>query len=491
MDRREKKKTPVSLAQIFGYALGEGAVSITMNGISNFAMLFYTQVLGLSAAYAGIALSITVLWDAVTDPVMGHITDNTRSRFGRRHPYLLWGGLALAISFFFLWVLPGKFSSSSAIFWCVLLINLVVRTAVTIFVVPYTALGFEICPDYVDRSRLQGVRYFINQMVNLVFGAFAWTLFFKDKTASDGSRIDGTLIESNYLTMGIVLSVATFVMIIFCILSTRRHATDSRTLSLEGNSLKAFLRDISAIFKDRMAWYVFGFFGLAQLGMLLTSQVQMFTYVHYMEFSSTEKSFVHGAGMVAFALGALSLSRLVRRFDKKPTGYIGIAISMFGGMALFLLFTIGLVEPRQILTVAGKTIPLATILFGCLQGLWWGGCGILVPLAISMIADISAINQHRTGQLKDGSYSAVFSFFLKAACSAGLLVTGWLVTWAGIVSGAEEQSAEAARNVSVMTFLSGPIIVLMSFFILRKYPVDKAYMENLQIVPTDQTPKNQ
>jgi len=178
--KKQTTNRKVSLAQIFGYALGEGAVSITMNGIANFAMLYYTQVLGLSAAYAGLALSVTTLWDAVTDPVMGHVTDNTRSRFGRRQPYLLWGGVALAVSFFLLWALPEKFSTAAAIFWCVLLINLVVRTAVTVFVVPYTALGFEICPDYENRSRLQGVRYFINQVTNLVFGAFAWSLFFRD-----------------------------------------------------------------------------------------------------------------------------------------------------------------------------------------------------------------------------------------------------------------------------------------------------------------------
>ncbi|MCF7864784.1 MAG: MFS transporter, partial [Kiritimatiellales bacterium] len=345
--------------------------------------------------------------------------------------------------------------------------------------VPYTALGFEICPDYVDRSRLQGVRYFINQVVNLVFGAFAWTLFFKDKTAADGSRIDGTLIQSNYLTMGVVLAVATFVMIVFCILSTRRHVKDSRALPMEGNTLKAFFHDLAAIFKDRIAWYVFGFFGIAQLAMLLVSQIQMFTYVHYMQFTSTEKTCVHGAGMVAFALGSLSLSRLVKRYDKKPAGYIGIAISMLGGLALFAIFSGGLLAPK---TMWG-TIPVATVLFGLCQGMWWGGCGILVPLALSMIADISAINQHRTGLLKDGSYSAVFSFFMKAACSVGLLITGWLVTWAGIVSGSETQTAEAARNISVMTFLSGPIIVLISFFILRKYPIDRAFMENIQAEP--------
>ena len=124
-------------------------------------------------------------------------------------------------------------------------------------------------------------------------------------------------------------------------------------------------------------------------------------------------------------------------------------------------------------------MPLAVVLLALFQALWWGGCGVLVPLATSMIADVSAINQQHTGLLKDGSYSAVFSFFLKASSSLGLLLTGWMISGAGIVSGGEVQTAEAAQNVSVMTFLSGPVVALVSFFILKKYPVDLAYMNKL------------
>lgn len=475
-----KSKPTVTFPKLLGYALGEGSVSITMNGINNFAMLFYTQILGLSAAYAGIALSITTLWDAVTDPVMGHITDNTRSRFGRRHPYMFWGGLSLAVTFFLIWALPTGFSSPAAIFWCVLLLNLVMRTALTVFVVPYTALGFEICPEYVDRARLQGVRYFLNQMVNLVFGAFAWSMFFRDRWSESGQRVDGTLIPANYLVMAAVLSIATFLLIAACIFFTRRYAVDSRSMPMEGSGLTAFFKDIGAIFRDRIALYVFAFFGVSNLAMMLTGQMQMFTYVHYMEFTETGKTFVHGTGMVAFALGSLSLNRLVRRFDKKPAGYIGILISITGGLALFTLFHGGLIEPQQTWELAGWAIPLAVISFALFQGMWWGGCGILVPLATSMIADVSAINKHRTGLLKDGSYSAVFSFFLKASSAVGLLLTGWMVSGAGMIPGGDTQTAEAVSAVAVMTFLSGPIVALVSFIILKKYPIDRAYMEEIE-----------
>ncbi|MGZ0655440.1 MFS transporter [Coraliomargarita sp. W4R53] len=469
---------PAPLLKLLGYVLGEGAVSITMNGIANFAMLYYTLVLGLGPGYAGLALSITLFWDALTDPVMGHLSDNTRSRFGRRHPYMLIGGILLAASFYLLWVLPAQFSTPITIFWCVLLINLVVRTAVTIFVVPYTALGFEMCPEYADRSRLQGIRYCFNMLINLVFGAFAWTLFFKDQTSESGSRVDGTAILDNYLTMGGVLSTATLVLIVLCILATWSSATDNRKQQVSGNSFKAFRNDMMSIFKDKLAWFVFGFFAFAQLGMMLTAQIQMFTYVFYMEFTEVEKTSVHGGGMIAFALGALALSRLNRRFDKKPIGITGIILCVSSGLSLLLVFTTGLLDQQTELVLFGKTLPLSAIVFGLLQSLWWGGCGILVPLAVSMIADVSELNERSSGVLKNGSYAAVFSFCFKAAAGVGMFITGRLVEWSGFISGSEEQTAEAVRNISILTFSSGPIAVLFSLVILWRYPINRAIMED-------------
>lgn len=477
---KSRAAKPASRMRIFGYALGDGAVSITMNGTANFAMLYYTQILGLGAVYAGIALSVSVFWDAITDPVMGHITDNTRTRIGRRIPYMILGGAALALSFFFLWFLPSKFSTQTSIFYCVLTVNLLLRTALTIFVVPYTALGFEMCPEYTDRSKLQGSRYFINQITNLMFGAMAWTLFFNDELAGDGSRIDGTSIADNYLVMGGALAAAILAAIGLCIFSVRHYAIDNRNDTVAGNAVSAFLKDFSSILKDRLAWFVFGFLGLALLGMMLTAQVQMFTYVFYMKFSALEKTFVHGGGMLAFALAALNLPLLVKRIDKKHTAYTGMAMSMLGGIALFVIFTGGLIEPEATFFMAGKSIPLATIVFGVLQALWWGGCGILVPLAQSMIADISEINQRRTNVLKDGGYASVLSFFMKASSSVGLMITGSLLAYAGIVSNAESQTIEASRNISILTFLCGPVIMIFSFLVMRKYPIDHAFMEKLR-----------
>ncbi len=468
----------VSTARILGYALGEGATAITINSISNFAMLYYTQALGLGAGAVGIALSISLFIDALADPLMGHITDNTRTRYGARLPYILWGGIALVLTYYLIWVLPGW--TKSALFICVLGTNLAIRLAMTVFSIPYTALGFEICPEYEDRSRLQGIRVASNQVSNLIFGAMAWSIFFRDRTGPDGVRIDGTSVAGNYLTMGLVLSVCALILVLLCVAATRFAAKDNRGAHLEGNTIGAFWKDLTGILRDRVAWYVFGFFSVAQFAMLFVSQIQMFTYVFYMKLPADAKTMVHGGGMVAFALGALLQSWLTRRMDKKTAGYFGMLVSIAGGLSLFVMFMGGLLKPESSFALGGLAIPVGFIAFALGQALWWGGCGILTPLAMSMVADLSEINFLKTGVMKDGSYGAFFTFILKACISVGLLMTGWVMDWAGIISGAATQTPAAAYNIAVMTFLSGPALIVVSFFILRKYPVDRSYLKNLE-----------
>jgi GPH family glycoside/pentoside/hexuronide:cation symporter len=197
--------TSLPTRDLWGYASGEGVNSVAINGISNFALLFYTQVMGMSPELAGLALFIATFWDAISDPVMGTITDRTNTRFGRRHPYMVVGGVVFSLAFMALWLIPEAFQGEKQLFTYLLVMNLIVKTAFTVFVVPYTALGFEMCASYDDRSRLQGVRYGFNMFVNIVTGGFGWVLFFPDGEAADGTLIDGTKIEANYQTMGIVL----------------------------------------------------------------------------------------------------------------------------------------------------------------------------------------------------------------------------------------------------------------------------------------------
>ena len=480
-------KTP--LRKIYGYAIGDGAVSLSMNGINNFALLYYTQVLGLGASHVGMALSLTIIWDAISDPIMGHVTDSTRSRYGRRHPYLVCGGALLALSFFFLWFVPEGMNEPSTLFWYLLMVNLAVRTAVTVFMVPFVALGFEICTDYDERSKLQGARFIVTQVVNFAGGALAWSLFFQDRIADDGTRIDGTKVMENYMTMNLWLTGAIAVFALLMARFTKGYAVDNRNdAATPRGDVGAFFRDLKEIIADRLGLLVISSKFIIQLGMMVVSQAQMFTYVEYMRFSHTEKTIAHGAGMLCFAGCSLLHAWLVKRFDKKPTAYIGMASGMIGNALLLLVFIGGLMEvdqtwlvPQGVPFLGGWEAPVSVYVFALLQSLWWGGMGVLAPLMLSMIADISEINYVKTGKLRDGSYSAIFSFFLKAATGVGMLFNGWLLERAGYVSGLAQQSPDTLRRLAIITFVAGPIALLPLWPLMKRYPVTRDYIKKVKL----------
>lgn len=475
----EKEKiTP--LRTLFGYAFGEGATALTIWSVAGFGMLFYTQILGMNAALAGLALSITLLWDAVTDPVMGFLSDNTRSRWGRRHPFVLLGGIALVIVYFLIWRVPLLFSSTWLLFTTVLVLNLMLRTVSTVYVVPYAALGFEICTEYADRSRLQGVRLFLAQIINLFSQAGAWAIFFRDRIGEDGSRIDGGLVKGNYMNMSAVLGTAALLLVISCVWSTRRYAADNRHDSVERKDIKDFFQTLRGVFSNRLVWPVLCFFFIAQLGMFLWGILNTFNMIYFMEFSANLKTLVMGLSILAFALASLGLARLVRRFEKKTIGFFGILISAVSELLLFGLFRGGMLTPESSVSIAGTTLPLGIIVFTLFTMAFQAGWGLLVPLTNSMIADVSEVDYRRTGHLRDGSYAAVLSFCIKLSVALGNLVSGGLLAWAGIVSGAETQSSQAVTNISSMAFLCGPVLLVPALLILMRYPVNRAYMQNLQ-----------
>ena len=465
-----------STSDIFNYAVGEGANSVAMNSWGSFGLLYLTLIIGLDPIMAGLAVSISIFWDAITDPLMGHLSDNTRSRWGRRHIYVLIGGLATAAIFLSYWTVPQLLESKMAAFAMVLLLNLLIRTALTVFVVPYTALGFEICPEYDMRAKLQGIRFFLNQIVNFVFGALAWPLFFKDTVnEATGETINGSQIAGNYNAMGITLSMAIVAATLYCCFSTRRFATDNRDHPKGHNDLKAFWKDFSSIFKDRLAIFVFIFTIIAQFSMGLMAQTQMYTYVFFMEFTPWEKTFSHGGGMIAFALVSLNLSKVVHRFDKKKTGLIGMCISMFGGFGLWAVFSTGLMAPGAgPFELFGQPFHASTIVFGILQMCWWGGCGLVIPLSTSMVADVAAINAKKNGtEVRNASYASVFSFSQKASFTITGVLIASMISISGFVSGAGEQTPEAIRNIANLTFLSGPIVLIFAALMLSRYPVTR------------------
>jgi GPH family glycoside/pentoside/hexuronide:cation symporter len=448
-----------------------------MNSLFGFAMLYYTDALGLRHSEAGIAMAVAVFWDAITDPVMGHITDNTQSRYGRRHPYLVLGGIGVIAAYVFLWYVPDVFKSSAqTLFWYLVGINLLQRTAITVFYIPYTALGFEICSDYRGRVKLQGIRSAMNMLANVLGPGLAWSVFF-----SHNEAVRATSVEGNYIRMGMSFAVVSLLCIVFVVILTRKYIRDSRRIETEGNSVKGFLKDMREIVADSYPRYVFFFIVVVTVGVALVSSLQMYLYEHFMRFSGVEKSIAHGGTMVGFGTGSLAASFLTRKLDKKGAVFFGGSVSVACNFILAALFLPGVLTPGQSAKFLSWNIPYAFILFSVFHGLYWLGNGIMFPTATSMMADISEINEIKTGINKDGAYAAVFSFSQKCAISLGVLVSGYSLTLIGFEPGKEVvQNAETVWRLCAVTLLAGPIISLLSLYLVRLYPVNNELLDRLR-----------
>jgi Na+/melibiose symporter-like transporter len=135
----------------WSYAIGNMPFAVKDVAFNSFVVFYYTQVQGLSGSLTGLAMFIALSWDAVTDPFVGSWCDTVRSRWGRRHPLLLVGGVPTAVLCFALFVPPAGLGESGTFLWLVVT-SLLLRTCVTIYFIPYTAMGAELSRDYDERT---------------------------------------------------------------------------------------------------------------------------------------------------------------------------------------------------------------------------------------------------------------------------------------------------------------------------------------------------
>jgi GPH family glycoside/pentoside/hexuronide:cation symporter len=471
-----------SLPQMFVYGLGECANSLVMNGVFGFAMLFFTKALGLDPTWAGFAMAVSIVWEAISEPVMGHLSDNTRSRWGRRHPYMLAGGMLMAVCSYMIWFVPVAFRSSPlSLLGYVIAINLLLRTGLTMFFIPYMALGFEMCSDYQGRTRLQSVRQILNMAANLAGPAMAWSMFFQDH-----GGIRGTTVAENYLHMGTLFAISTVVFVLIVVVFTFHWHEDTRhaARNTKPGWIREFLLDMKGILADPNSRWVFVFVFIVCAGMVLVSSLQIFVYDDYMKFSGREKSIAHGGTMVGMGLGSFISIGLSKKFDKRGAVLLGGLVSVSANLALGLLFVTGLVPLDATWHAGGRTLPLALCLFVPLHAAYWLGNGIMLPVANAMIADVSEIHRLQTNVNKDGGYSSVFSLSMRLAISFSLMASGYCLHLIGFESpkGAEAvaQSPETIWWLGTTTFFLGALICLLSLLAVRKYPITRGLLEELR-----------
>lgn len=409
----------------WSYAIGNMPYAVKDAAFVNFVIFYYTQVQGLSGSLAGLSAFIALSWDAISDPIVGSWSDTVRTRWGRRHPLILLGGIPFALMFLLVFSPPQGLGQFSMFLWLTV-VAVLLRTFLTIYFIPYSAMGAELSTDYDERTVIAKARVTMSWIAGMALPAIAFTVFFESSDISDGR-----LIAENYHAYGVFSALVAAITIVVCVWGTRTmiDRLPQSTSSVSGLSLRRTVDDFKLALTNRNFRMTVGTnlaFGMAS-GVYVTLALYMGTY--FWEFSSDQL-----AGLVVpMALGtvlAFSLvARLGARFDKATLmaacslGIMFNAIWFTGLRLLDLLPENGhpVIYPLQILNTVLGVFTIAG----------------LQMLGISLLADILDEQELNTGLRQEGVFFAASTFVQKATTGVGALVAGVVVDMAGIAAGSQ------------------------------------------------------
>ncbi|NMA72330.1 MAG: MFS transporter [Firmicutes bacterium] len=414
-----RERVPWRTRLIYGSGdlFGGGAYNI----INFYYLIFLTDVAHVRPALAGIIVLASRIWDAVSDPLMGSITDRTRSRFGRRRPYFLAGSVLIFLAFALHWYAPA-FASETARFAYALFSYIFFATVFTLVMVPYSALAAEITLDYHERTRLNSVRLAFSLGAGVAAALVPMPIVRAFPTPQEG-----------YLPMGIIFGLLFAAPWPVIFLHIRERPELQTPLPSQAAAQPAFRR-WTRFFLEPLQVRAFRLLVGMHLTAYLTIDVLSALFAYYATYS------LGRPGMLNLLLGAVVISqilflpvytRLSRRLSKGGAWRVGALVTGAGTAALYL------VPPE---------VP-GWLLYGLAA---WVGAGLsgacMLPWAI--FPDVTDVGELAFGERREGSFSGLMTFFRKVASAVALFIVSisWIfrATWRPNRLGAPPSSSRRA-----------------------------------------------
>lgn len=435
--------TKLSAKTKLGYGIGQMGDSIGFNVFYFFFLFFLTDVIGLSPAIAGSISLIAVVWDAITDPIIGHASDNLRSKHGRRRPFMIVAAVPYAIAMFLLFSdvnLPTNLKNMYFI-----IISMLYWTAYTAFVIPFFALGAEITQDFNERTGLRvWASYFMYFAVMIASSAPPMIVDMTIKAGGD------TI--SGWRNVGIIFAIITLVVIFICWKATKgREIIVPVDENQKKESLfKAYkeifsLKSVKPLALSVLLWSWVSSMQSGGLVYLMTSNLQ-----YGAERQSGVFVFLSISAMVWLPL----INKLSNKFDKKKVYMYSLLVSSINLLAFYF---IGF--PAFFLLL----LEIAIYSFG--NSSYW-------TLYYAMMYDISELDEFVNGDRREGAITAVMAFCQKLGAAVAMWLTGQILAWGQYgVEGADIAVANKAVLLS-NTAIPG-VVGLFCVAAIVAYPLTK------------------
>lgn len=452
---------PVMLA--FGTGnIGHSAIHF---GIYSLLLFFYQQVVGLSGTMTGIALGISVAFDAVSDPIVGGYSDRLKGRFGRRHPMIAISILPVAIFFIALFNPPEGLSELAKFIWLVVFAALV-RMALTLYSIPHLALGAEMAGDYHQRSTLFTFSTIIGGIGGTLSGIGVYWLIFPTTAEFD----PGLLNPDGYSVFAWSAAGILTVSLLICVFGTAREIPHLRKPQVTSQlSPSAVLADMRDVFRDRDFVAIFAGFLLWYLFSFVEAAGAPYMGLHFWGLKTEQLVYTSIVGLLALPLSFLLVPFITRKFDKRTT-LIGAALG-------YIILPNVLICQRLLDVPWYPENGSPWVLINYLIVAFINVCNATIITATysSMCADVADAHELRTGKRREGAIYSTQAFAGKAAGAVGLIIGGAVLDFIEFPTNALQGAVPADVIWSLGLFV-GPatsIFSVLGVLLFLRYQIDK------------------
>ncbi len=430
-------------------------------------MLKYMTSIGIVAAVASTIMMVAKLWDAVSDPLMGYISDNTRSKFGRRKPYMVVGGVLLLIALLLLFAPVNTWGVEGAgLVVYMLVMYLVWNTCSTITQVPYCSLASDISPDFKERNNANTVKLVFNAISSGI--AYVMPLVLIEAYTKDGGMFGIVLNATEFwLILSLVFGTMFGGGLIFAGLKVKERINVPLDKPKEKFNMKSFCSNYSEPYKNKsFRWHIVMYASafmcmdmISGLAVYYATDVWKGAKLLGMDFSSM---FIVAPLMIAAVL-AFPLSRYM--MDKKSKQFafrMGLPFYIVGGIMM------GVMNPSW-------TPAILVPIIAFIMGLGFGGAQMMPWIIFPDTVDVGEL---ATGERNTGSYSGMMTLVRKCAGAFGVGVIGWVLSAASYKEGVGQVQPESAL-LAIRLLMGIAIAVLISIAMIAsfKYKVTNKKLE--------------
>ena len=438
------KDGKLSLGVKMGFGAGDLGGNLFFTAMGFWSLFYLTDIAGLPAAAAGFAILIGKIWDAVTDPLMGFVSDRTRTRFGRRRPYFLFGSVPLFLSMWWFFSAPRFATEAGGVLWAALVLCLL-NTAYTVVNIPYGSLTPELTKDYNERNSLNGFRFSFAVIGTILGAAVVLPVV--------GLAGENTRLGFSYagFLFGLVMALS---------ILTTFFSVREQDRSHEAPLSERFFETFMSVFKNGtyVRLLVVYACNLTGVTFVQTILVYYFKYLYRNEGMTT----IAMICLLVTAMVCIPVSVLLaKKTGKKRLYQIALGIIAVGCMAVFLFGHI-----------LGMYFTLAVMVFAGI------GIGFSYVPPFSMLPDVIEVDAVRTAKRKEGAYYGMWTFVSKIGIALAPALVGLVLS----LSGFTPDAVQTPGTLLAIRVLIGPVpvaIFLAGILIIERYPLDEMTYEGI------------